>query len=600
MQTQAIEKFNNSMKKNQIIFGIIITLGVLLFASESRVLRGSLSPSFISKEGIVRQFIDGDHNEIVTAREMRQALRKVIHGVASQDMTMNFTGDTIVDREDLQLFIRIVRYLLTCGDGVMQTKEQCDDQNTRTGDGCDNVCHQESEYACTGAPSLCVAALQVLSCTSPEERSLTFTKEQTSYQRQSLDGFTGTKSILFTVFSHTTEERLENGRRVMIAGRVAQDSAITGGLGYYTEQAIIDSYGETLLNVNREEHPYSVVLANLVGSAQKDLIIPLWSSAFLGTKVIAIDRETGVRTTLFSIQDRPEKAGIAVSDLDADGDTDVVMTISGSQKNETVWMEQKDGTWVKHSISSDGGLFVSIQNVSGNAYKDILITRADQSSVLLVQSQSCTIPVAAPLPIITSVRISNASSVNVDRNAYLGQRSLLEIISNQALSTMLSGANFAYAIEYSLDHGATWQHYEYITFGGIAFPNNTIRTANIWVVGQQGEKVGDTIQFKVLVIDQSTVPTVFTSRTEKNPSIQLLPISALSNELPILPQCGDGIIESGEACDNDIGNILPTTPSDKGGQIPPRKNDGCSDVCTIEEGYTCTARVGMQSVCTAQ
>jgi cysteine-rich repeat protein len=44
------------------------------------------------------------------------------------------------------------------------------------------------------------------------------------------------------------------------------------------------------------------------------------------------------------------------------------------------------------------------------------------------------------------------------------------------------------------------------------------------------------------------------------------------------PGCGDGIVESGETCDD--GNTIP--------------GDGCSSTCTTEVGFTCT---GMPSIC---
>jgi cysteine-rich repeat protein len=43
----------------------------------------------------------------------------------------------------------------TCGDGVIDFNETCDDHNTATGDGCDDTCHVQAGYACTGTPSVC-------------------------------------------------------------------------------------------------------------------------------------------------------------------------------------------------------------------------------------------------------------------------------------------------------------------------------------------------------------------------------------------------------------------------------------------------------------
>ena len=43
-----------------------------------------------------------------------------------------------------------------CGNGVKSTSEGCDDGNNKRGDGCDSVCNIETGYSCTtGSPSSC-------------------------------------------------------------------------------------------------------------------------------------------------------------------------------------------------------------------------------------------------------------------------------------------------------------------------------------------------------------------------------------------------------------------------------------------------------------
>jgi len=41
----------------------------------------------------------------------------------------------------------------TCGDGRNMRKRQCDDGNTKTGDGCDASCNVESYWTCSGGSS---------------------------------------------------------------------------------------------------------------------------------------------------------------------------------------------------------------------------------------------------------------------------------------------------------------------------------------------------------------------------------------------------------------------------------------------------------------
>ncbi|MBU1535831.1 DUF2341 domain-containing protein [Myxococcota bacterium] len=43
----------------------------------------------------------------------------------------------------------------TCGNGVVETPEECDDQNAQPGDGCDAQCVAEQGYECQGSPSDC-------------------------------------------------------------------------------------------------------------------------------------------------------------------------------------------------------------------------------------------------------------------------------------------------------------------------------------------------------------------------------------------------------------------------------------------------------------
>ena len=43
----------------------------------------------------------------------------------------------------------------TCGNGVIEFGETCDDHNTANGDGCDDTCHVTAGYSCTGTPSVC-------------------------------------------------------------------------------------------------------------------------------------------------------------------------------------------------------------------------------------------------------------------------------------------------------------------------------------------------------------------------------------------------------------------------------------------------------------
>ena len=51
--------------------------------------------------------------------------------------------------------------LAYCGDGVVQSGEQCDDGNSTPGDGCSGTCQTEPNYVCSGSPSSCVSSIFV-------------------------------------------------------------------------------------------------------------------------------------------------------------------------------------------------------------------------------------------------------------------------------------------------------------------------------------------------------------------------------------------------------------------------------------------------------
>ena len=44
---------------------------------------------------------------------------------------------------------------LTCGNGLIEVGETCDDGNTSNNDGCSSVCGIENGWQCSGEPSVC-------------------------------------------------------------------------------------------------------------------------------------------------------------------------------------------------------------------------------------------------------------------------------------------------------------------------------------------------------------------------------------------------------------------------------------------------------------
>ncbi len=50
-----------------------------------------------------------------------------------------------------------------CGDGLVGMGEACDDGNLTAGDGCSATCTVETNYDCTGEPSVCVRVTPAVS-----------------------------------------------------------------------------------------------------------------------------------------------------------------------------------------------------------------------------------------------------------------------------------------------------------------------------------------------------------------------------------------------------------------------------------------------------
>lgn len=50
----------------------------------------------------------------------------------------------------------VVRWLSSCGNGVVEGSEECDDGDIKDGDGCSSTCRMEPGWSCVGNPSKCI------------------------------------------------------------------------------------------------------------------------------------------------------------------------------------------------------------------------------------------------------------------------------------------------------------------------------------------------------------------------------------------------------------------------------------------------------------
>ncbi len=151
------------MKKNKSIFigfmAAVLVFIVVMYGGKFSMLRGSLSTLLTDTEiaFTLKTLADTDADGVLTPREIRRSLVSIIRGVALGSSENDINHDGVVNRADITDTIRAFRALLqaVCGNGTTEAGEQCDDNNTNSGDGCSNVCAVESGYTCTQTPSVC-------------------------------------------------------------------------------------------------------------------------------------------------------------------------------------------------------------------------------------------------------------------------------------------------------------------------------------------------------------------------------------------------------------------------------------------------------------
>lgn len=142
------------------------------------------------------------------------------------------------------------------------------------------------------------------------------------------------------------------------------------------------SWGTTVITFLASS-PQSVYAADLDGDGAKDVVV-----AEAGSDVISFYRNTGTegeswqRHLVFS--GAVSVSSVVASDLDRDGDADVVAASSG---DDTVrWIENADGVgsnWTEHLISTtaDGAMAVYVADVNGDGAPDVLSAAAGNDTV---------------------------------------------------------------------------------------------------------------------------------------------------------------------------------------------------------------------------
>ncbi|MBP9850805.1 MAG: hypothetical protein KBC47_03885, partial [Candidatus Peribacteraceae bacterium] len=136
--------------------GVVVVLGIASFSS-SRFLTGSLlSPTDIAF--LLKNRADTNEDFVLTAREIRKELVRIIRDVIMQRAAGDINGDGVTSRADTSAAITAFQALLaaTCSNSIVEAGERCDDGDTQSGDGCSATCAIESGYSCTTAtPNVC-------------------------------------------------------------------------------------------------------------------------------------------------------------------------------------------------------------------------------------------------------------------------------------------------------------------------------------------------------------------------------------------------------------------------------------------------------------
>lgn len=80
----------------------------------------------------------------------------IINGVEANEK-VNYDTENFGKEIQLDLTIDYLPPLDdVCGNGMIETGEECDDNNADDSDGCSSICEVEYNYVCTGQPSICV------------------------------------------------------------------------------------------------------------------------------------------------------------------------------------------------------------------------------------------------------------------------------------------------------------------------------------------------------------------------------------------------------------------------------------------------------------
>ncbi len=123
----------------------------------------STDAQFVGPIEICTDYGDEDNDGIVDGTDIEEGRLRLLHGEGDPrvfvDRTSRIDTDINIVCAEVPSLSFFVRAVSACGNGTIDSGEQCDDdQGTPTdGDGCSADCQVEACYSCSGTPSTCSA-----------------------------------------------------------------------------------------------------------------------------------------------------------------------------------------------------------------------------------------------------------------------------------------------------------------------------------------------------------------------------------------------------------------------------------------------------------
>lgn len=89
--------------------------------------------------------LDADRSGTLSTLEMYRGIGMMLRDISAKNLRNDLNNDKSVDQKDFNLLMTTLRGLraAVCGNGTIDTGEQCDDRNVKSGDGCSRLCRAE-------------------------------------------------------------------------------------------------------------------------------------------------------------------------------------------------------------------------------------------------------------------------------------------------------------------------------------------------------------------------------------------------------------------------------------------------------------------------